>query len=150
MAELKTLNLCSEVLNGVRKLKVKIAELEQHIQALRLSAENLVPILDGMPRATDVRSRVEMISVKILTAEQNLSDMCEELDNAKVQLMRRILDEISDPLTQTLLVLRYVECLSFRKIAARMHYTLRQIFRLHENFLKSCHSGELHATRYDD
>ena len=93
MTELKAMNLCSEVLNSVRKLKIKIAELEQHIQALRLSAENLVPILDGMPRATDVRSRVEMISVKILTAEQNLSDMCEELDNAKVKLMRRILDE---------------------------------------------------------
>lgn len=150
MTTFKPINLCNEVLNSVRKLKVKIADLERHLQALRLSAENLVPILDGMPRATDIRSRVETISVKILTEEQNINDLREELVKAKVKLLRRILDEISDPLIQTLLVLRYVECLSFRKIAARMHYTLRQIFRLHENFLKTCHSGELSATSYDD
>ena len=129
-------SLCEEILNSVRILKEKIAELEKHIQALRLSAENLVPILDGMPRATDIRSRVETIGVKVITAEEDLRDLREELIQAKEGLMRRILDDIADPTTQTLLALRYVECLSFRKIAARMHYTLRQVFRLHEYFLK--------------
>lgn len=146
-SEVLEYDLCKEILISVRLLQEKIAELERHIQALRLSAENLVPILDGMPRATDIRSRVETIGLKIIAAEEDLTDLREEILLAKEGLMRRILDEIADPTIQTLVALRYVECLSFRKIAVRMNYTLRQVFRLHENFLKRCHNGEQTATR---
>ena len=46
-------------LNRARELKELIRSKERQLLCLRRSAENIVPILDGLPHSTDVKSRVE-------------------------------------------------------------------------------------------
>ena len=132
-------------LNVVRELKKQIRDLERHLQSLRISAENLVPILDGLPHSTEVKSRVEKLALMIIEDERELDTLREKILLAKSELLDKILREIDEPSIQTLLVLRYVECLSFKETARRMHFTLRYIFKLHTKFLKEFICGHIAA-----
>ena len=125
-------------LNSVRNLKKRIRDVERHLQALRLSAENLVPILDGLPHSTEAKSRVEKIALMIIEHERELETLHERIISAKSELVDKILREVDEPTLQALAALRYVECLSYKETARRMTFTLRHVFRLHAKFLK-CH-----------
>ena len=124
-------------LNAVRELKKQIRDIERHLQALRLSAENLVPILDGLPHSSEAKSRVEKIALMIVSDERELTSLNEKFLLAKAELLDKILRSVDEPSLQTLLVLRYVECLSFKEIARRMRFTLRHLYRLHEKYFKN-------------
>ena len=52
-------------LHAVRELKERIVTSEAELLNLRGLAQNLVPTLDGMPRATTLESRVEKLALKI-------------------------------------------------------------------------------------
>lgn len=129
--------MTEEELNGVRELNKKIRDIERHLQELRMSAENLVPILDGLPHSSEGKSRVEKIALMIVEDERELTALNEVQLLAKSELVDKILREVDEPATQTLLVLRYVECLSFKETARRMRITLRHLYRLHEKFFKN-------------
>ena len=115
--------MTEQELNSVRDLKKRIRDLETRLQTLRLSAENLVPILDGLPHSTEAKSRVEKLALEIVEKESELTALREQI----------ILDKsrLAD------LILRYIECLSFRETARRMKYGLRHIYKIHEKFLKN-------------
>ena len=125
-----------EELNSCRAIKIRISTVSNHLAGLRVSAENLVPILDGMPHSKEAKSRVERIALEIIEDECELTALRSEYELAQARLTDKILLEVSDPVIQTLLVLRYVECYSFRETARRINYSLRQVFRLHEEYLK--------------
>lgn len=122
----------------------KLHAQEKHLQALRMSTEKLVPILDRLPHSLEAKSRVEKIALEIIETETELTAMSEEYRVARTTLTNKILVTVGEPVLQTLLVLRYVQCLSYRETARRMHYTLRQVFRLREKAI--CHMGEQGAT----
>ena len=135
-------------LNGVRELRNKICILERRLQELRTSAENLIPIIDGLPHATEAKSRVEKITLMIVANERELTALNEKMTAARSELADKILREVDAPILQTLLVLRYVECLSFKETARRMHFTLRYIFKLHTKFLKEFICGHIAAQNH--
>lgn len=125
-------------LNSVRELKKRIRDLELRLQALKTAAENLVPVLDGLPHSNEAKSRVEKIALMIIEHERELETLREQILLAKSQLVDKILREVDEPTLQALAALRYVECLSYKETARRMMFTLRHVFRLHAKFLK-CH-----------
>ena len=125
-------------LNSVRELNKRIDKLERYLAELRLSAENIVPILDGLPKATVAKSRVEKIALRAVESGHELETLRAELIQAKSELADKIMAGMFEPAIQTLLMLRYVEGLSFNQTARRMRITLRHVFRLHEKFFK-CH-----------
>ena len=106
------------------------------------ASENIVPILDGLPHAKTAQSKVERIALKIIESEKLIEDLQVEILNAKTKLIDFILERVEEPNFQTLLVLRYVECLSFRETARRMHYCLRNIFSLHDDAKEFLHKAE--------
>ena len=128
--------MTNEELNSVRDLQSRARDLKRHVDELRMSVENLVSLLDGMPHAKQLKSRVESLTLKIVEEERELEALREEILIAKSQLTELILNATDKPTVQTLLILRYVECLSFKETARRMKYGLRHIFKLHEKFLK--------------
>lgn len=129
--------MTEQELNSVRELKKRIHVLEKHLQALRLSAENIVPVLDGLPHSTEAKSRVEKIALMIIQDERELTALNEKILLAKSELVDKILCQVDEPTLQTLLILRYVECLSFKETARRMHFTLRHLYRLHKKIFKN-------------
>lgn len=122
----------------VRGLKKKQRDFEKHLQELKVAAENIVPVIDGLPRAKNAKSRVERIALDILECERELLEICGLVVTAQEELADKILAEITSPSLFTFAVLRYVECLSFKDCAHRMRITLRHAFRLDEKILK-CH-----------
>ena len=123
-------------LNSVRDLKKRIRDLERRLHELRISAENLVPIIDGLPHSSEAKSRVEKLALMIVEHERELEKFRDHIILAKSELVHIILREVDEPTLQALLMLRYVECLSFKETARRMKFTLRHLYRLHEKILK--------------
>ena len=124
-------------LNSIRELNKQIRRLEKHLQALRLSAENLVPILDGLPHSNEAKSRVEKIALMIISDERELDVLRAELDRASEELPARIHDEVSDVQERTILLLRYVACMRFRDIAFQLDMSERRVFQIHHDALQS-------------
>ena len=119
-------------LHAVRDLKERIVTSEAELLNLRGLAQNLVPTLDGMPRATTLESRVEKLAVKIIAVEQKLDVLKTELDRLSAELFDEIQRRVKSVQAQTVVTLRFVTCLSFRQIARRISYSLRQVFRLNQ------------------
>ena len=138
--------MTTQELNVVWEHEKKIRELEAEIRALQTWADNIVPIIDGLPSAKTAKSSVEKIALSLVSREHELAKLKERLEQTRATLANRIVTEILKPIPQTLLILRYVECLPFKEIARRMHYGVRYIFKMHNEILKkgTClHTGAL-------
>lgn len=137
--------MTEQELKSVRMLHNKICDLEKHLQSLRLSAENITPIIDGLPHAKSARSRVEKIAVLITEYERELAELQKQIVDAKSSLADKIMCEVTEPTVQALLMLRYVECCTVKEIAQRLNYSVRAVFKMHAHFLKTCTRGQIAA-----
>lgn len=133
--------MTAQEINKARELSKRIRELERQIAALCLSRDNIVPVLDGMPHASDVKSKVENLALRIVENQRVLENLRVELEAEKARIVSVILSEFGDPSAQSLLLLRYVSCLPFREVARRMRYSLRHVFKLHDQLVKDGISG---------
>lgn len=124
-------------LNSVRELNKQIRRQEQHLQALRLSAENLVSILNGLPHSNEAKSRTEKFALMIIECERELENLRTQLDRASEDLPARIYVEVSDVQERTVLLLRYVACMRFSDIAFQLELSERRVFQIHRDALKS-------------
>lgn len=124
-------------LNAVRELNEQVVLLERRLAELRLTAQDIVPANDGMPRGNLKQSKVENLVMKILECEDELEALRNELSLARSELKEKIFREVADPVQQKLLLLRYVECLTVKETARRLRITLRHAFRLQQKFLTS-------------
>ena len=77
-------------INAARELREEIQSLERRIETLKATAQNLVPIRDGLPKGKATSSAVERLAVKILALEEDLRGLREKLDAVKVQLIEKI------------------------------------------------------------
>ena len=128
--------MTAQTINKARELSKRIRELERQIAALCLSRDNIVPVLDGMPHATDIKSKVENLALRIVENQRVLENLRVEFEAEKARVASVIMSELDDPTAQSLLLLRYVSCLSFREIARRMQYGLRHVYKLHDRLVK--------------
>ena len=119
-------------LNAVRELKEKIVTAEAELENLRGLAQNLVPTMDGTPTVRSLDSRVEKLALKIVAAEQKLDALKTELDRLSAELFDEIQRRVKSVQAATVVTLHFVTCLSFRQIARRISYSLRQVFRLNQ------------------
>lgn len=118
-------------LNGARELRNKIRDEERRLLTLRLSAENLVPILDGLPHGTDVKSRVENLAVKIMESERELIRLRKEFGQAAFTLEEKINRSELDALEKSILTLRYVACMNFLDIQDKLKISDATTFYVH-------------------
>lgn len=123
-------------LNSVRELKKKIRDLEWRLQALRAEADNIVPVLDGLPNPSDVKSRVEKLALKIVESDVELASLRERFINAALLLGNQIEDAPLNSQEKTVLSLRYVSCMNFQDIWLKLETNDAKIFYLHKVALK--------------
>jgi len=123
-------------LDSVRDLKLRAWLLVQSRASLLATAEDLVPIINDIPRPKDVKSRTERLAVKILEIDDELDKVHEKIIQAEINLTEQIISEVDNPALQKLAILRYVKCLSYKDISHYMKYTLRYIYILHDKFFK--------------
>ena len=123
-------------LNVVRDLRERLRAAIRQLRALRDSIQNLCPELDGMPHAQSQQSKVEKMTVLIIEGEREVDAIKAEIDTTGATLARKIKNLPLNSQEQEILILRYVGCLSFRDIKAKLHMGASRLFYVHRNALK--------------
>ena len=118
-------------LSTVKEIETAIKSARSRIEFLRAEAASIKPPpIDGLPRAKSSTSRAEKFAVLIADEERRLAELCNEFDDKQNQLMTDIYRRVEGKAGEVL-ILRYVQCLSFRGIAARLAYSEPYIYLLH-------------------
>lgn len=113
-------------------LCTKCRALEMSIQSLRERAESITIDLDpdkvkGSPKIHDP---IAEAAASIADTERLLAESRAEAIRTMNEITRTI-QQISDDKLQTLLILRYIEGMTWESVAREMAYEERQIYRLH-------------------
>lgn len=121
-----------EELNAVRDIKFELVKAKRALDVWKRASSIKVPSNTGLSKTKTANSGVERIAIKIIEAENRVTALQEKLSLNQATLEEQIISEIGDSEHQALLILRYVECMSFKDIAKVMHYSEKHIYRLHD------------------
>ena len=122
-------------LNKARNLRNQIRNEESRLQILRAAVGDLVPIMDGMPHAQAQSSRVENSAVPILELQRKIQTLKEQFQQACNELLEKFSRINFTPQEQAVITLRYVSCLSFNAIRAKINLSDARIFYIHRHAL---------------
>ena len=122
-------------LDKVYQLNKKAKILEGKISGLKDAQTNLVPLIDGLPKSHNGGSKVEGLTVEVMTLEDELTALREEIVKSSVELAKMITSKVPAPASRILLA-RYIGCLPFKRIIATENYSPAHIFYLHRQGVK--------------
>ncbi len=120
----------------VREIKTLVRDLERRMQVLRGEALNIVPINDGMPRTQRQTSRVEEITVELMTLDEEIAKLCDQFVEEAAVLDRKIEASGLDALERAVLNLRYVACMNFLQIQEQLEISDSTTFHIHRTATK--------------
>lgn len=135
-----------EELNSVRRLRKKLGDAQQKLQALALSMDSITPqftrgedgytCFDTSPKAKSTTSRPENITVLLSEAELRVARIQSELDKEIISLTDKIQREVTDENDQALILHRYVGGKYFRDIGFLMGISEAHVYFTHRRVLK--------------
>ncbi len=123
-------------LNEVRHLKRRINDAEQRLMLLRSAVSKTTPHLDGLPHARPPTSNVEYLLAQIIDIERDIKSLREELELAAARLACRLYRMPLTTREYSVIVLRYVACMTFRDIQFELHMSDATVFYHHRNATK--------------
>lgn len=121
-------------LSRYRRLNQRIDRLLEEQGRWREKAMRITPVLSPVPGGGGSGSPIERPMDKVLEIDAEIN---REID-ALIDLRRDIqgaIEKVPDENLQLLLTYRYINGLSFERIAEKMNYCERQIYRKHEEAL---------------
>ena len=133
-------------LNKVRRLKMERTWLEENLQWNSQAANVLKG--NGQARAKTMTSATEALVLKRMSLEGKLKALDKRIQATAAELAAEICKRVDGGKYQTVLLLRYVDCLPWEEVAARMDYSRRQAERIHDAALMSIACAE--AVEYND
>ena len=122
-------------LNYVRDLMAKIQSYEELLKNLRRTIVAKIPAYNGMPKGNSVDSAVERIGIRIADLTSKIDVLKQILTVEATTLEKWIITEIKSVRMQTILILRYIDGMTFGEIGRAMGYSEKHIRRLHKAFL---------------
>lgn len=122
-------------LNSVRDLVTEIRSYEKLLENLRLMITAKIPSYGGMPKSSSVGSTVERVGIRIADLVNKIDKLKHTLTDAATKLERMIIAEINSVKLQTILILRYIDGMTFGEIGRAMGYSEKHVRRLHKIFL---------------
>ncbi|MBR0060244.1 MAG: hypothetical protein IJP68_02080 [Selenomonadaceae bacterium] len=123
-------------INEVRELRSEINDLERKIELMRGALMNIVPLRNCMPQGHDLDSRVEKTVVEIGELEEELLELKERRELAKINITANICAANLTGQEAAVIYSRYVKCMRFRDICFELNYSDAHVFRLHGSALK--------------
>lgn len=124
-----------------KKYLQRVYNIKLNIESLKEEREVLESIAKG--EAIDYKDKVQTSSKgskeELMCKIGDLKSTINDLMMEKIELMDdTILNiyKIHDNTLETLLKLRYIDCVSWEDIAEYMDYNIRQVYRLHGNALQ--------------
>lgn len=128
--------MTEQELTSVRDLITEIRSYEEVLKNLRRMIGAKIPKYDGMPKGTSVESAVEKIAIRITDLSKKIEELKQALTVEAAKLEKAIIAELKSIKLQTLLILRYVDGMTFNEISQVMGYSEKHIRRLHKATLK--------------
>lgn len=134
-----------ERLNQLRYLKREVDELSQRIAQLELEAQGGSGRISGMPRSHRLDDRVAQ-------AAASIADLRDRMEARRLDCMVELgrlyafIDDADDSLIRQILAARYIDGLSWQRIAMRIGEGDEQVpRRLHNRYLqkKNCRRAEI-------
>ena len=113
-----------------RKIEQEIAALEADKERTRQLMFSVSAVNDGMPKSNSVTSKPENIAVKLADYDREIVARINTLIDVK-RVIRAAIDQLEDERHRVVLTEYYINCKTCEQIAVDMHYTFRNITRLH-------------------
>ena len=128
--------MTKEQLSEYRSICREIEQLRQIMEQLRRDAENLRAVsMTGMPGAAKMRTDpIGAAIVRCLEASQPYAEKLDALLTKRAQIENAI--AVLPQLERELMRCRYLQGLRWEDVCAQMHYSQRQIYRLHASALE--------------
>lgn len=125
-----------EELNEVRGLRAELERELERQRSLETAINSFTATIDGMPRATECTSRTERLATLLVDTTDIIRTLNERILEVAVRLTERIMQSDLTTHERDVLILRYVKCQSFNKIANETHLSRGYMFRVHSDALK--------------
>jgi DNA-directed RNA polymerase specialized sigma24 family protein len=107
----------------------------KEVDCWRAKLSRLTPVYSSQPKGGGtIYSRTEEIIIKIADMEEAINADIDKLIDLK-QEIERVIDSVPNDKERLLLKYRYLDGRTFEEIAVQMHYSWRQIHRLHSRAL---------------
>ena len=116
-------------------LRRRIAAKLSHLEELRTQAEHITPTITGLPKGNLPGSPVER-------AAADIADLTWEIDLDYLDLLvyqeeiRKTIEAVEDPAANQVLSYRYLSYKTWSEIEDLMHYSRRQLYRIHAKGLR--------------
>lgn len=118
-------------LSAVMELEEKISAARAELDRLKSLATATTTRLDGLPKAKSITSRVESLTAKIVDCERQLDVLVETLICTQVDLTLKLSAQMTGDILNVM-ILRYVNTMSFTEIANALHYSRGHIYRIYK------------------
>lgn len=105
-------------------------------------ATKVTPTYTGMPHGGSGEDRMQDAVERLSEVEKELNEKIDKL----VDLRREVdaaISTIGDTRLETVLRYRYIDCMTFEKIAVEMNYCYKQICRMHGDALQKMSNNVL-------
>ena len=123
-----------EYLLQYREAMRRVQAITEHLTELRAIAERITPNYNSSGGNHQAGDKIGSAVAKIVDAEVKTTAEIDQLTALETEIIS-VIDRVQEPY-RTLLYERYVNGLTFERIAVRMNYSWRQIIRLHGQALK--------------
>ena len=123
-----------EYLLQYREAMRRVQAITEHLSELRAIAERITPNYSSSGGNHQAGDKIGSAVAKIVDAEVKTTAEIDQLTALEAEIIS-VIDRVQEPY-RTLLYERYVNGLTFERIAVRMNYSWRQIIRLHGQALQ--------------
>lgn len=121
-------------LGQYRQLDAKITRLLEEQRAWREKAMRMTPVLTPVPGGKGGGGPIERPIEKVIAMEGDINAAIDALIDLRREIQGAI-DKVPDENLQLLLTYRYIDGLSFEKIAEKLHYGYQWVYKLHRKAL---------------
>ena len=116
-------------LTELRRLHSACRAIEEHIDRLMSSAERYSAPLSGMPHAPAWQDQMAEYVARLDDLQRRWTEIRTEIEIKGQQLEIEL--QILGPEEYKIMFMRYIDGYGWHKIQRRMHYSDRQVFRIH-------------------
>lgn len=124
-----------DYLKQYKNLDNYINQLIEDADRLRTRAEKITPTLTGLPQGGDGENQRELAICKLVDLNNEINEKVDEYVDLGREI-RKVIDTVQDIRLRTILQLKYIDGLSWEKIAVELDCSWRNLHRLHPKALR--------------
>ena len=119
-------------LNTAIAIKRKLTRFETHLSDLKATGCVRTSLQTTGGRGGSHGSAAELVG----EMSDEIAELRHQLE-VEQTILRRALEKLElDETEKKLMLLRYVDCMEWKNVAARMAYSIQQIYRIHANIIE--------------